>query len=281
MLIDLCRRTDDIPRRTEAPGATGQAHALARRQGRPGRRTWSRRSRRLPTSRVPSACCAPGSASSPAIRSPTYASRLCSRRPASAKSCAPRTTRWPSWPWAKTRPASTCCAQRASRSTSRTSTAPGTAWCRAWWRPATRAAEALLKEVAAKGARAEALSELYVGLAQRDEAAGAGHQRWLDAARTYETMVGAHDKALEAVLRAFAKDPGSRELLAEAERLDRAGPRLAAPRPGVRRAGAARRDRRGAHRGARAPRCAARAQRGRCGGGPRAPYARLPAGSRT
>ena len=81
------------------------------------------------------------------------------------------------------------------------------------------AAEQLLKQVAEKGGRAEALSELYVGLAQRDEAAGAGHQRWLDAARTYETMVHANDKALEAVLRAFAKDLGSRELLAEAERL--------------------------------------------------------------
>jgi tetratricopeptide (TPR) repeat protein len=76
-------------------------------------------------------------------------------------------------------------------------------------------AEDLLKELAARAGRPAALAELYVGLAQRDE----GQRRWLDAAHTYENMVGSPDKALEAVLRAFAKDLDNIELLAEADRL--------------------------------------------------------------
>jgi tetratricopeptide (TPR) repeat protein len=81
------------------------------------------------------------------------------------------------------------------------------------------AAEALLIEVATQGKRADALAELYIGLAQRDEGTPQGVQRWLDAARTYETLSGNHDKALEAVLRAFAKNLDEIALLTEADRL--------------------------------------------------------------
>jgi hypothetical protein len=92
-----------------------------------------------------------------------------------------------------------------------------------------QSAEELLKELAARAGRAAALAELYVGLAQRDERSEQGQRRWLDAARTYENMVGAPDKALEAVLRAFAKDLDNLELLSEADRLAEAAsawPRL-------------------------------------------------------
>ena len=71
-------------------------------------------------------------------------------------------------------------------------------------------------------------------------------QRWMDASETYEVMLGAYDKALEATLRAFAKDLDNATLWDEAERLTQIGGSLAAPEPSVRRARAARRDRRGA-----------------------------------
>ncbi|HEX6244117.1 MAG TPA: hypothetical protein VFZ61_24545, partial [Polyangiales bacterium] len=82
-----------------------------------------------------------------------------------------------------------------------------------------RAAEALLVDVATQGKRADALAELYVGLAQRDEGEPRSIERWLDASRTYEVLANNHDKALEAVLRAFAKNLGELSLLNEADRL--------------------------------------------------------------
>jgi hypothetical protein len=92
------------------------------------------------------------------------------------------------------------------------------------------AAEHLLRELAAAAGRGEQLAALYVGLAQRTDDRGREKQRWADAARAYEQHVGAHDRALEAMLRALAKQLDSEELLGEVERLaERAGawPRLA------------------------------------------------------
>jgi tetratricopeptide (TPR) repeat protein len=80
-------------------------------------------------------------------------------------------------------------------------------------------AEELLKQVAEKGNRAEALAELYVGLAQRDEGGPRGTKRWLDAAHTYEHLAGSYDRALEAVLRAFARNLDDAALWSEADRL--------------------------------------------------------------
>jgi Tetratricopeptide repeat len=90
-----------------------------------------------------------------------------------------------------------------------------------------KAAEELLKQVAEKGGRAEALAELYVGLAQREESGPrggpqsvrTGTRRWLDAAHTYEHLAGSYDKALEAVLRAFARNLDDAALWSEADRL--------------------------------------------------------------
>jgi tetratricopeptide (TPR) repeat protein len=80
-------------------------------------------------------------------------------------------------------------------------------------------AEALLRELAQLAGRGKELAELYVGLAQRQNEVATEKQRWMDAAYTYETMVGAPDKGLEAMLRALAKDPGNPTLLDEADRL--------------------------------------------------------------
>ncbi len=80
-------------------------------------------------------------------------------------------------------------------------------------------AEELLKQVAERGQRAEALAELYVGLAQREEGGPRGTRRWLDAAHTYEQMVGSPQRALEAVLRAFARNLDDAALWSEADRL--------------------------------------------------------------
>jgi hypothetical protein len=80
-------------------------------------------------------------------------------------------------------------------------------------------AEELLKQVAERGQRADALAELYVGLAQREEGGPRGTRRWLDAAHTYEHLAGSTHKALEAVLRAFARNLDDAALWSEADRL--------------------------------------------------------------
>ncbi|MFT3921203.1 MAG: hypothetical protein QM778_01580 [Myxococcales bacterium] len=81
------------------------------------------------------------------------------------------------------------------------------------------AAEVQLRELAELSQRGEQLAELYVGLAQRASDPKREKQRWMDASETYEVMLGSYDKALEATLRAFAKDLDNPTLLDEAERL--------------------------------------------------------------
>jgi hypothetical protein len=80
-------------------------------------------------------------------------------------------------------------------------------------------AERLLRELTRLSRRGEQLSALYVGLAQRAETVEVEQKRWADAARTFEQELGAPDRALEAMLRALAKQLDSREMLAEVERL--------------------------------------------------------------
>ena len=91
------------------------------------------------------------------------------------------------------------------------------------------AAETQLRDLARVSARGEQLASLFVTLAQRATHPERERRRWIDAAQAYEQLVGAHDRALEAMLRALAKDLDSPELLSEVERLvERAGawPRL-------------------------------------------------------
>jgi tetratricopeptide (TPR) repeat protein len=110
-------------------------------------------------------------------------------------------------------------------------------WDGAWNRLVPRvvesndlAAETLLRELATAANRGEQLAAVYVGLAQRAEDPQRERQRWADAARAFEQHVGAPDRALEAMLRALAKQLDSEELLHEVERLSEranAWPRLA------------------------------------------------------
>ncbi|MET0282978.1 MAG: hypothetical protein ABW352_00850 [Polyangiales bacterium] len=90
-------------------------------------------------------------------------------------------------------------------------------------------AERMLREVTKQAQRGEQLSSLFVGLAQRATSPEYEQRRWRDAARAFEQELGAYDRALEATLRALAKQLDNRELLAEAERLSgkaNAWPRL-------------------------------------------------------
>ncbi len=80
-------------------------------------------------------------------------------------------------------------------------------------------AERLLRDVTKQAQRGEQLAALYVGLAQRATELDTERRRWSDAARTFEQELGAYDRALEATLRALAKQLDDRELLGEAERL--------------------------------------------------------------
>jgi golgin subfamily B member 1 len=89
-------------------------------------------------------------------------------------------------------------------------------------------AERDLRELARGVHRGEALAELYVSLAQAPEADA--RARWMDAAKAYEEFVDDANRALEAVLRAFAIDLTDRAHLDEIDRLsEKAGawPRLA------------------------------------------------------
>ncbi len=91
-------------------------------------------------------------------------------------------------------------------------------------------AEELLRELAQLSGRGEQLAQLFVGLAQRGDDDQEQIRRWTDAARVYEVMVGSVDKALEAALRALAKDMSSVAMLGEVDRLAAAAnawPRLA------------------------------------------------------
>lgn len=78
-------------------------------------------------------------------------------------------------------------------------------------------AEEDLRELARGARRGEKLAELYVSLAQAPTADP--RRRWLDAARVYEEYLGDAQRALEAVLRAFAIDLGDRACLDDADRL--------------------------------------------------------------
>lgn len=92
------------------------------------------------------------------------------------------------------------------------------------------AAEDLLRELARIAGRGEQLAELFVGFAQRSVDTNTQIRRWMDAAYAYEVLVGAVDKALEAMLRAFAKDMSNLSVLDEVDRLSalaQAWPRLA------------------------------------------------------
>jgi hypothetical protein len=87
---------------------------------------------------------------------------------------------------------------------------------------ADAAAEVLLSQLALRAKRGEQLAELYVGLAQRATEAAVQKKQWTAAARVFDTMVGDASRALEAVLRAFAKDLDDASLLGEVERLSEA-----------------------------------------------------------
>lgn len=92
------------------------------------------------------------------------------------------------------------------------------------------AAERLLRELTRTAGRGEQLAAVYVGLAQRTTDGEVEKRRWADAARVFEQELAAYDRALEAMLRALAKQLDNRELLGEVERLAeraQAWPRLA------------------------------------------------------
>jgi hypothetical protein len=80
-------------------------------------------------------------------------------------------------------------------------------------------AELLLTQLALRAQRGEQLATLYVGLAQRATEADVQQARWTSAARVFDTMVGDPARALEAALRAFAKDLDDPTMLTEVERL--------------------------------------------------------------
>jgi tetratricopeptide (TPR) repeat protein len=81
------------------------------------------------------------------------------------------------------------------------------------------AAERLLRELTRTAGRGEQLAAVYVGLAQRTTDGEVEKRRWADAARVFEQELAAYDRALEAMLRALAKQLDNRELLGEVERL--------------------------------------------------------------
>ncbi len=81
------------------------------------------------------------------------------------------------------------------------------------------AAEQALLELARIAGWGEQLAELFVGLAQRAEDGQGQTRRWMDAAYAYELLVGSTDQALEASLRAFAKDMSDLHILDEVDRL--------------------------------------------------------------
>lgn len=79
-------------------------------------------------------------------------------------------------------------------------------------------AEEDLRELARGARHGEKLAELYVSLAQAPQEVDP-RRRWMDAARVYEEYLGDAQRALEAVLRAFAIDLGDRACLDDADRL--------------------------------------------------------------
>ena len=94
----------------------------------------------------------------------------------------------------------------------------------AWERLAPRVvddaeAEAQIRALADSHGRHEALSELFIRLAQTANEPTVQRARWLDAARVLEGPVSDVPKALEAVLRAYALDLADEGLLAEVDRL--------------------------------------------------------------
>ncbi|MFW6051584.1 MAG: hypothetical protein ACODAU_10435, partial [Myxococcota bacterium] len=96
----------------------------------------------------------------------------------------------------------------------------------AWQRLAPRAeagdalAEDALRELALATGRAEPLAELIVGLAKAAEHdPEEQRRRWTDASKIFEEHVEDAQRALEAMLRAFATDLTDEQMLAEVDRL--------------------------------------------------------------
>lgn len=108
-------------------------------------------------------------------------------------------------------------------------------WDGAWNRLAPRAAEdpeadAMLREFAAQADRHPQLVDLFVRLAQQAEDDETQRKRWVDAAHVFEGPLEDPNKALEAMLRAYALDLADESMLGEVERLAAgadAWPRLA------------------------------------------------------
>jgi tetratricopeptide (TPR) repeat protein len=80
-------------------------------------------------------------------------------------------------------------------------------------------AEEDLQELALGTGRAQALADLYVKMAKAAEDPVDQRTRWADASRILESHVDDPQKALEAMLRAFAVDVTDESLLGEVERL--------------------------------------------------------------
>jgi golgin subfamily B member 1 len=80
-------------------------------------------------------------------------------------------------------------------------------------------AEGALLELALGAGRAEQMAELYVQLAKAAEAPLDQRARWIDACNILAEHVGDAQRALEAMLRAFATDVSDESLLGEVDRL--------------------------------------------------------------
>ena len=80
-------------------------------------------------------------------------------------------------------------------------------------------ADALLREIAEKAGAHERLAELFVQLAQGAETAETQRTRWADASSVYRHQLRDPQKALEAMLRAYALDLADEDMLTEVEEL--------------------------------------------------------------
>ena len=80
-------------------------------------------------------------------------------------------------------------------------------------------ADQQLRALADAHGRQAALAELFVRLAKTSGGPEGQRRRWTDAARLYEGALGDPQKGLEAMLRAYATDLASEEMLAEVDRL--------------------------------------------------------------
>lgn len=89
--------------------------------------------------------------------------------------------------------------------------------------PRVEAGDALaedgLQELALATGRGEPLAELYVRIAKASEEPDEQRRRWMDAAKIFEEHVEDPQRALEAMLRAFAVDLDDPDMLEEVDRL--------------------------------------------------------------